>query len=122
MQKKWVAGHLKRLQKNMLDLKHFDPEATTSQMKQELENLEYQREKKIKTEIEAKKYQEEVDALKKRLAPSEKIDEKIERWNTIKENAEKLFDSNEDQFKYDSVEKELIESIQQMKKENSSLE
>lgn len=119
MQKKWESAHLKRLQNSILEQKRFDPDNVIIQMKPELENIEYQKQKHLSIENESKKYNDELDDHKTRLIPSDKIDEKIERWNLIIEDAAKLLESNFETFKYETIERDLLQLIEQKKKEHN---
>lgn len=105
---------MKQLQKKILTLKQFDPEAIAMQIKPELDNLEYKRKKRIAIERKSKEFNEEIADLRLRLLPSEEVDQRAERWNSAKQNAASILKFHlENGLDYKSIENELMGIVEE---------
>lgn len=121
LHKKWDAWNIKRLMNNLLSLKQFDPELLAIRLKPEKDRLAYNEQKRRAVSQQIREANENIANIRSRLMPTATVNQTQERLDLITKNAKKMLSATEYDSKYENVEKEMIDEVNQRQYEKLNL-
>lgn len=115
LHQRWEDMNVRRLMKQLLVLKQFDPETIAQHIKPEKDRIAYDKLKQHAMEENFCNIQHEISDIRTRLAPVQSVDEEIERLNFIEKDVDNMIAAKIIGFRYEDVKDNLQEKFNVIK-------